>query len=197
VTARQNEKNANPQSEGFELRSEEGGMRKIGTAALLLAAGVSAAMSCPPAEAARERLFYETVESMPGGKSQGWRGTLYDKEGLAMTIEPGLTAKTPAGTFVSIACAMPWTPCGMIPAVMLRGTDLDRAENFIMDEKWSYRLYVVSSGSKSEGVRGELVRDEDIVKPEPNREIKTPMGVFVWADGPNPSGMHGWVPQVR
>jgi hypothetical protein len=149
-----------------------------------------------PAHAARERLLYETVEDAPGSKSQGWLGTLYDTDGVAMKVEPGQTVKTVVGVFSGVACAKPGVPCGVLPLKMLHG--VEHADNVIMDENWSYRIFVVTGGARNGSMRGELSRGRTIVKPEiDGKEVKTPMGGFLWVENPFAFGAHGWVPQAR
>jgi hypothetical protein len=164
--------------------------------ALSLIASLFALAVVMPAWAGHERLIFEIVETSAGGRSQGWRGTLYDKDGMAVTIEAGAPLKTPVGVFAYVPCVMPWQPCGAIPIGMLHGPDLDRAENVVMAEPWSYRIYAVGVWARPESIRGELIRAGDIVKAEPAaKEIKTPMGAFVWQETPNAAGVRGWVAQ--
>jgi hypothetical protein len=171
-------------------------MRKAVGVGLLAAAVL--VLTATPLLAARERMFFEIVESDPGSRSQGWRGSVFDERGLAMQLMPGQTVKMPGGSVTGVACVMPWVPCGAILTVMLHGPNLDRAENVIMEGEWSYRLFVSAPGSKSEAVRGELLLDGEVVRPEPGvRATKTPMGVFIWTESPNPWGPHGWMPSGR
>jgi len=141
-----------------------------------------------------ERLVYEITVTAPGTKSQGWYGTLFDKNGKPMQVAAGKTVQTKVGEFVSVAQTTPWTPYGMIHADMLRWMKTANG-NVVMDaEPWSYRLYVAQEGSKSEGWRGELRHARGIV-PEPagSEPAKTPMGPYAWVKNEHLWGFHAFV----
>lgn len=163
--------------------------------ALLLAAFAACVSVALPAGAGG-LLLYQIEETAAGSRSQGWHGTLYDETGAAVELAPGEARRTAAGIFVGVACTMPWRPCGAIPQEMLKGPNHDLAENVIMDESWSYRVFVTAPGSKSEGTRGMLYRDGTAVVAG-ERKISTPMGVFVWAENENLWGAHGWYPESK
>jgi hypothetical protein len=48
---------------------------------LISIAGLSVAVLSQPAQAARERLFYEIVETSSDSRNQNWHGVLYEKDG--------------------------------------------------------------------------------------------------------------------
>ncbi len=141
-----------------------------------------------------ERLVYKITVTAPGKRSQGWHGTLCDKNGKPVQVEPGKTVKTNVGEFVSVAETTPETPYGMIHADMVRWMKTENG-NVIMDsEPWEYRLYVVREGSKSEGWRGELRHSRGIIEgPSGDEPVKTPMGPYAWVQSEHLWGLHGWI----
>jgi hypothetical protein len=139
----------------------------------------------------KERLFYQITVTNPGTRSQGWKGTLYDRGGQAIEVEPGKSVKTNAGEFVSVACKVLWVPCGLIQSDVANWMKT-HAGNVVIDaRRCEYRLHVSAEGSKSEGWRGELVWGDEIVAPHFER-VLAPMGIFVWSENPAIWGLHGW-----
>jgi hypothetical protein len=139
----------------------------------------------------RERLFYEITVTAPGTRSQGWHGTLFDRDGSALTAKPGDSVATNAGTFVAVACDHLWTPCGHIHEDLLAWMKTN-AGNVIMDRKpWVYRLYVRAECSRSEGWRGELIHGGRIIAR--GKRARTPMGPFVWHKGRYLWDQVGWL----
>ncbi len=141
---------------------------------------------------AGERLFYQIEVTNPGTKSQGWTGTLYDQNGSAMEVPAGQTVSTGAGSFESVNCQLLFIPCGMIHTRMVAWMKTHNG-NVLMDSNWTYRLYVIAEGSRSEGWRGELLNDGQSVQPPPET-ASTPMGPFQWSDSAQMWGDHGWFP---
>lgn len=141
-----------------------------------------------------ERLVYEITVTAPGTRSQGWHGTLYDKSGKPVQVEPGKTMTTNVGEFVSVAETTSETPYGMIHTDMVRWMTAENG-NVIMDrEPWEYRLYVAHEGSKSEGWRGELRHSRGIIAgPSGDEPAKTPMGPYAWVQSEHLWGLHGWI----
>jgi hypothetical protein len=139
------------------------------------------------------RLAYQITVTAPGTRSQGWHGTLYDKDGKPMQFEPGKTVKINAGEFVSVAETTPWTPYGMIHVDMVRWMKMANG-NVIMDsEPWAYRLYVEREGSKSEGWRGELLHGRGVISPPSgDAPVETPMGPYHWMKNEHLWGRHAW-----
>ena len=140
---------------------------------------------------AAERLFYQITVTDPGRRSQGWKGTLYDRAGQAIEVEPGKSVKTHVGEFVSIACTTLWVPCGMIQSDEVDWMKTHQGNVVIDARPCEYRLYVSAEGSKSEGWRGELVWGGAVVTPKFER-VLAPMGFFVWSEYPEIWGLHGW-----
>lgn len=139
------------------------------------------------------RLLYKIVVTDPGTRSQGWKGTLFDRNGQPLDVEPGKTVRTRIGDFVSVACDLPWVPCGMIHASTLAST---LEVNIVLDTNPAeYRLYVTAEGTKSEGWQGELQYGSKIIKPQFDR-VLAPMGFFVWSQNPDIWGPHGWIPET-
>ena len=141
-----------------------------------------------------ERLVYKIAVTGPGMRSQGWRGTLFDKNGTAMQVEPGKTVLTNVGQFVCVGETTLQMPCGMIHTDMARWMTTGSG-NVIMDnEPWEYRLYVAHEGSKSEGWRGELRHSRGIIAgPNGGEPAKTPMGPYAWIENEHMWGLHGWI----
>ena len=177
------------------------------TGMMLLVALVAALAFGQSAHARGDRLVYQIEVTAPGSRSQGWHGTLYGRNGDAITIPPGETVTTPIGTFASVACTLPFRPCGMIRTDMIAWMKTHNG-NVIMDSKsWAYRLYVTAEGTRSEGWRGELLHGGSAVdappgssgrllKPirAPSESLTTPMGPFSWQESHVPWGRHGWFP---
>jgi hypothetical protein len=146
------------------------------------------------------RLFYEMIETSPGSKSQGWHGVLYGKDGKPVELVPGKsfdtakeTGSLPCGKFVGVKHGYAWDPYGAIPEVLITAHG---AENHIMREKWTYRLYVSAEGTRHAATLGELRLEGRIVDHDPgHQEIMTAMGPFVWKANAQPFGPHGWYPQ--
>ncbi len=140
---------------------------------------------------AAERLFYQITVTAPGTRSQGWKGTLYSRDGQEIEVGPGQSVKTHVGEFVSIEWNSPWVPWGMIQSDVLSWMKTHDGNVIIDARRCEYRLYVSAEGSKSEGWRGELVWGDSIVTPHFER-VLAPMGIFVWSENPNRWGLHGW-----
>lgn len=142
----------------------------------------------------KERLVYDITVTGPGTKSQGWRGTLFDKNGEPMQVEPGKTVTTNVGEFISVAQKTLWDPYGMIHVDMVRWMKAENG-NVIMDsEPWQYRLYVAQEGSQSEGWRGELRHSRGIITGTAGAEpVKTPMGPHAWVENEQLFDWHGWI----
>lgn len=138
-----------------------------------------------------ERLFYQITVTAPGTRSQGWKGTLFDRAGQAIEVEPGKSVKTNVGEFVSIACKLLWVPCGMIQTDVVDWMKTHEGNVIIDARPCEYRLYVSAEGSKSEGWRGELVLGDVVVTSQFER-VLAPMGIFVWSENPEMWGFHGW-----
>jgi len=141
-----------------------------------------------------ERLVYQIDVTDPGMRSQGWHGTLYDKNGNAVAVEPGKTVHTAIGDFVGVAKAILLSePYGMIhvdQAAWMKGN----AGNVLMGtEPWSYRLFVAREGSKSEGWRGELLHGHGIIgQPSDDKPQPAPMGPYRWLKGKELWQPKGW-----
>jgi hypothetical protein len=138
-----------------------------------------------------ERLFYQITLTAPATRSQGWKGTLYDRAGRAIEVEPGKSMKTNIGEFVSVACTLPWVPCGMIQSEVASWMKTHESNVIIDSRSCEYRIYVSAEGSKSEGWRGELVMGGSIVTPQFER-VLAPVGIFVWSENFELWGLHGW-----
>ncbi len=157
---------------------------------LLLTLTLTAALT-PPASAADARLFYEITVTAPGTRSQGWRGVLYDPSGAPLARPAGSVVETNAGPFVSVACDWPWVPCGFIHEDQLRWMQTNGG-NFIMGrDTWVYRLTVTAPCTRSEGWRGELLRNGQAVRTK-KRRLPTPMGPFHAKTSAHLWGQSGW-----
>ena len=135
-----------------------------------------------PIQAANERLAYELVVTLPGSRSQGWHGTLYNAEGKPMTLAPGTKVVTDIGELVSAArtSGQMWKPYGMVPTA--RGMRNDTAQ-----DAWSYRLYATGLGTSCPAWKGELLRaGKALAPPADGAAVATPWGPFVWL------GVRGW-----
>jgi len=132
----------------------------------------------------KEQLIYEITVTIPGSRSQGWHGTLYDENGHAMQVEVGKTVMTDIGELKSTAedpVAL-WKPYGMVPTT-------PGMENHPMPDAWSYKLYGKDIGSRCSSWRGELLRGNVVIKPPAGGDqMQTPWGTFIWL-----SESHGWV----
>lgn len=141
--------------------------------------------------ASDQRLFYEIKVTAPGTRSQGWHGSLFDREGHELAVEAGQTVHTNAGDFVSVACTQPWIPCGLIHADQMRWMNRNGG-NFVMDRgPWRYRLYVTAQCTRSEGWRGELLHDGRGAGTRVKIR-RTPMGTFVRTASSHLWGRKGW-----
>lgn len=159
---------------------------------LSLAAAIVATAAIEPSRAANDRVFYEITVTAPGTRSQGWRGVLYDRNGVALVRAPGETIATNAGVFVNVSCDQPWKPCGFIEVDMQRWMQANGGGNAILDNKrWVYRLYVVAQCTRSEGWRGLLQHGGRAVARGGGR-VDTPMGPFVWKTGSHMWDSRGW-----
>ncbi len=134
-----------------------------------------------------EQLAYEITVTAPGSKSQGWHGTLYDKNGQPMKVKSGEKWSTDIGILVSVKYKQKHIPYGMISENQLK-----RIENILMDESWSYKLYRTHTDSKCPSWRGELQRRNVVIKPDTGEQVQTPMGPFKWLKEPQ-NEPHGWV----
>lgn len=190
--------------------------------AILCAAGVGVAAilaACAPlperaaARSARgERLFYELEVTLPGSRSQGVRGRLYDRQGrqvavaangaivantdsdAAQSAPSGGSIRTDVGTFVSRPHVNLWDVAGMINAAMLPA---QRMNDPSVRGPILFRLYVHGECTRSEGWRGELLttRGGDPIAPS-NQPVQTPMGRFVYRPRSNLFGEEGWFPEA-
>lgn len=166
-------------------------MRVVTVGVLSLVLGLT--MLIGVARAADARLFYDITVIEPGTRSQGWRGTLYDRDGQPVGLEPGRSFATNAGEFVGIGCGLPWIPCGFIHADQLRWMQ-ENGGNMIMDSgAWTYRLNVTAECTRSEGWRGDLLHNGRPIDARQKR-VRTPMGPFVRKTSPHPWGQTGWFP---
>ena len=157
-------------------------------AAALLAACITI-IAPPGAPDDDARLLYQIEVSSPGTRSQGWRGVLYDRNGMPIALAPGARVDTPAGRFVGVACPHAWSTCGAIEERMLAW--MERHEhNINMRQRWTYRIH--ARGYYGDRLEGELLRDG--VRVEAGREVMTPMGPYRWRDGSRaPSAQRrGW-----
>ena len=168
--------------------------------ALVLAqGGVSGALAedvpLPGARDDGAMLYYTMELTNPGTRSQGWIGTLLvappPADGSLMDALSGPSF----GTFVDVACNEAWVPCGMIHEDMFHWMESHEA-NIVNDgTPWRYELYVTAPGSRSEGWRGDLLRDgEKLGRPADGQVLSTPMGPFVWQESGVLWGEHGWFP---
>jgi len=123
------------------------------------------------------RLYYEMVVTNAGTRSQGWNGTLYDANGAAIDIAPGEAVETEIGTFVMHACTTPWTPCGLIRDGAHSDTTMS-VEVLTDSVPWTFSLFVVAEGSRSQGWRGELRHGDDSVAAT-GTAVDTAMGRFI------------------
>jgi hypothetical protein len=140
-----------------------------------------------------ERLAYQIDVTDPGSRSQGWHGTLYDKNGQAVQVAPGKTVHTNIGDFVSVAKADPWVPYGMIHVDQVAWMKTNNGNVIIDNQPWSYRLFVAQEGTKSEGWRGELLHGHGIIgQPSDAKPLATPMGPYQWLSGKEPWQPKGW-----
>lgn len=170
-------------------------MRRLLVPVLLSALASAACVAAQPAPEAGPAAspFYEMVVTAPGSRSQGVRGTLYDAAGQPLpdvpTLEPVQTA---IGPFDQIGCQYLWSVCGY----------LRRAEGFVPGgpdndpTATGPTLFRVSrTGPAAAPVyRGELFDGAAAVGRGSGR-IVTPMGIFVWRDGPfMGQGWSGWIP---
>jgi hypothetical protein len=159
-------------------------------AAVLLAA----VLSFKAAYASNGRLIYEIVVTNPGSKSQGWHGILYADTGKAMQVKPGTRVRTVAGEFEAVPQREAWVPYGMIHVDTLTWLKEHGADLIHENEEWAYKLYVTGEGTRSQGIRGELLRGRGIMKTETVGErVKTPMGPFDWHTNPHGWGSHDWI----
>jgi len=157
---------------------------RIAAALLALLIGMQTA-------AATERLFYDITVTAPGTRSQGWHGTLYDRDGHAMVVDADDTLQTNAGDFVGVECTQAWVPCGLIHSDMLRWMQTNPGNVIIDSKPWSYRLYVNAECSRSEGWRGELRHGGRLVKSK-WKPVPTPMGPYAWKNSAYLWGQKGW-----
>ena len=140
-----------------------------------------------------ERLVYQIDVTIPGSKSQGWHGTLYGKDGKAVQVEPGKTMHTTIGDFVSVAKDGLSVPYGMIHVDQVAWMKANNGNVIIDNEPWSYRLFVVHEGSKSEGWRGELLHGHGIIgQPSDDKPQPMPMGPYHWLNGKELWQPKGW-----
>jgi hypothetical protein len=145
------------------------------------------------AQAADERLLYTMEVTAEGTRSQGWLGTLYNADGNAIAVPAGWKVTTGAATFVSVACTVPFHPCGMIDDDMRAWMSTGGGNDISVAGHWEYRLYVTAEGTRSEGWRGELLHDTVAVPAAADRvPVSAPMGPFRWWQNDDPWGRHGW-----
>jgi hypothetical protein len=148
----------------------------VGRALLVILWALTLIAMAAPTRAADERLAYEIVLTLPGTRSQGWHGRLYDAEGKPVTAAPGTRVATDVGELVSVArtSGQMWKPFGMVPAAPGMRNDTAR-------EPWSYRLYTTGLGTSCPAWRGDLVRaGTSLAAPADGAEVATPWGPFVW-----------------
>jgi hypothetical protein len=167
-----------------------------------------------PIVASNERLFYELEVTLPGSRSQGVRGRLYDRQGQSIVVSAdgaiipngetpsaaqtapssGGSIRTDAGTFVTKPLVNLWDVSGMINEAMLpaQGMNDPSVRGPIL-----FRLYVHAECSRSEGWRGELLTARGGASiPQQAQPIQTPMGRFVYRTSPNLFGQNGWFPET-
>jgi hypothetical protein len=140
-----------------------------------------------------ERLVYQIDVTDPGSRSQGWHGTLYDKNGHAVQAAPGKIVHTDIGDFLSVAKTDPWVPHGMIHVDQVAWMKTNDGNVSIGDQAWSHRLFVAHEGTKSEGWRGELLYRHGIIgQPSDGKPQPTQMGPYHWLNGKEPWQPKGW-----
>ncbi|MGD9980574.1 MAG: hypothetical protein AB7H66_08405 [Hyphomonadaceae bacterium] len=172
-----------------QRRKVEGGIIAA-LAGVLLAACASPGAPRPALGDDDVRLAYQITVTAPGTRSQGWRGTLYEADGSPIALAPGARVETPAGRFVGVACAHPWSACGSIEEGMVRWMQTHQ-HNIPMRERWTYRIY--ARGFYGDRLEGELVRDGAPV--EAIEQAATPMGAYRWidaAEGTATASRRGW-----
>jgi hypothetical protein len=163
----------------------------VRTLSLLLFAATFAAITTPRAPAADARVFYDITVTAPGTRSQGWRGVLYDPSGAPLARPAGSVVETNAGPFVSVACDWPWVPCGFIHEDQLRWMQTNGGNFILGRDTWVYRLTVTAPCTRSEGWRGELLRNGQAVRTK-KRRVPTPMGPFRRKTSAHLWGQTGW-----
>jgi hypothetical protein len=156
--------------------------------------------------APNERLFYELEVTLPGTRSQGVRGRLYDQQGrpvivgsdgsiapeTAPHVTPGGRIATNAGVFVMRPQAHLWDVSGMIHEAMLGA---DGVNDPSVDGPILFRLYVTAECTRSEGWRGELHFANTERAPMQRGSLRTPMGRFVFRTSEHLWGQRGWFPE--
>ena len=165
---------------------------------LLLAsapAGAALAIDLPldGLRAGNGRLVYAMEVTNPGTRSQGWIGTLYGFDGGEIMVPPGETVSVGFETYVSVACTVPWEPCGMIHAAMHDWMQTHNANVIVDNLPWRFELRVTAEGSRSEGWWGALLHEGTAVG-DVDSPVETPMGPFVLLEGAMMWGSHGWFP---
>lgn len=156
------------------------------------AGGLAPAALAQFAEAGR--LFYEMTITSAGTRSQGWHGTLFGPDGAALAPPDGTLIETHVGTFRAHPCTHPWTPCGMIREGTLPLPPASTVEAQMDPVGWTFRLFVVAEGSRSEGWRGMLWHG-DHEMPATGDVVETGMGRFVpVGESEHLWGWSGWVP---
>jgi hypothetical protein len=151
-------------------------------------------------EQRRDRLYFATIETAAGSKSQGWHGILYAEDGVPVILAPGEDVETfettgglPFKRFVGVAAKEAWYPYGAIPDVLIQGGNV---ANNVMDGWWHYQIWVEAEGTRSAATSGVLILDGKVVRPDtPNTTIKTAMGDFAWVENDTAYGAHGWYPK--
>jgi hypothetical protein len=143
---------------------------------LILLASTAAGFAVPAQAAASERLVYEIVLTLPGSRSQGWHGVLYDANGAPRVVPPGRKVETDIGTLVSVPrkTGLMWRPYGMVPTA-------PGMRNDIADGPWAYRVYRTGIGTACPAWRGELRHgSKRVAPPQSGATVRTPWGPFVW-----------------
>lgn len=155
--------------------------------ALVLAAATAGIVTAAHSQAGRT--VYTIEVTLPGTKSQGLRGTLYDDRDRP--VAEGPEVGTPIGQFHWIECRRLWDSCGwwrVGPRAAMSG--YPRQQRPVM-------RYRILREERRDGAhwRGEL---EGLpATAAVARRIETPMGGFRWTSG-RAGRMHwrGWIPET-
>lgn len=156
--------------------------RKWTTAVAFAVIAVSSAAAQPA------RTSYEIEVSAPGTKSQGLRGSLYDREGRR--IGEGPVERTPIGDFRWIPCRMLWESCGR-----WREGSTPVRSSYPRQNQSVLRYRITRETRRGRNWwRGELVG----LSPAAARRgrVETAMGRFRWTSGRvGAAEWSGWVPE--
>ena len=162
---------------------------RVALALLVLAAvGSVSGVQAAPEDG---RLVYEIRMSAAGTRSQGWRGQLLERNGRPVELAAGQRVETPLGPFEGVRCVHPWSTCGAVHAGMLGWMKTHSANVVMGSDNWSWRVFVLGEGTRSEGYQGVLMRGQTELR-GCSSPILTPLGLFSCRERTNLWDRAGW-----